>query len=287
MNDIPFWKQSKSQSRKSHSSAWPISTIAAFLGLATVVFDGFAQVSPSVAGVGIHYDSATTTFVARSELLVIGSNFWSAASAFNQASATMEFSTTGLDQRDEHYIGFEETGFTSLCPGVPNQFRLYGYVGNGQTDVSDRERTNTFLLTFETPRGYSQSNGLLNVSSFINDLIGAGHRYAGFVILPANECAFEGFGYARHDPNNTPQVSLVSASNPPRLRISVPSSIAVELSWVEVPAMTKFKLQRKTELESTNGWLVTTNLTSEFTNYIRTVRVERTNDPAQFFRLSN
>jgi hypothetical protein len=160
-----------------------------------------AQVYPSLAAAGIHQASTNGPFTTQSELIVAGSNFWGFASVYDRASAVMEFRISGLRSNNQHYLAFEETGSTTVCAPTPNRFRLYGFAGNGITEVTDRERTNTLLLTFETPRGYTQTNQLLNVTTFVNGLVVTGEVYAGFLITADDDCAYEGFGYGAQDPD--------------------------------------------------------------------------------------
>src|SRR5436189_1682979 len=113
-----------------------------------------AQVYTSVAAAGIHQASTNGPFTTQPELIVAGSNYWGFAALYDHASAVMEFPVSGLRSNDQHYVAFEETGSTTVCPATPNRFRLYGFVGNGLAETSDRTKTNVLLLTFETPREY-------------------------------------------------------------------------------------------------------------------------------------
>jgi hypothetical protein len=247
-----------------------------------------AQVYTSVAAAGIHQASTNGSFTTQPELIVAGSNFWGFAALYDHASAVMEFpiNGSGLRSNDQHYVAFEETGSTTVCAATPNRFRLYGFEGNGLADTADREQTNSLLLTFETPRGYVQTNRLLNVTPFVNSLIATGAVYVGFLITPDDGCAYEGFGYGGQNATNEPQVLFVSASAPPRLSISVTTSspLALKLSWVEVPTTKGFGLESNADLSQTNGWATVTNSSSYF-RYTRTVQVAGGAATARFYRL--
>ncbi len=151
---------------------------------------------PSVSDGGIYFSDPDSNgvgaFLVQPEMISTGSNLWPLNNQWDQATAAMEFDLTGL-ATGTHTLQLLDTA----GGGSGHLYDLFGYVGDGVVTVTDRFNTTNLLTTFPTSSASVSPVTpayFLDVSTFINQRIGAGDTYAGFHIVAANATSFEAFG---------------------------------------------------------------------------------------------